>query len=354
MGTGISSILLYNLPFQFTGLTIIADCIFGLNVLLLCIFLCMSIVRYIAWPQVFNTMLRHPQQSLFLGTFPMGLATVINMVVLACVPAWGLNWAILAWILWWVDAFISILTCFGLRFVMFAYHTQSIEKMNAVWLLPVVAPIVAASTGGTVASVLPESHARLTIVVSYILWGTGVPTAMLILTVYFYRLSVHKLPESSLIVSVFLPLGPFGQGAYGIMQLAKVTRSLALSDGLGWLIPNSDVTSSSSRSLSMADSLFAMSLVVALVMWGFGLFWLVIALLSIAKAQRFPFNMGWWGFTFPLVIIFGIFILTIGGICSVNCYTWRRSGLFCIPHYRHCLFSMRRCSVAIYWHSNFH
>jgi len=34
-------------------------------------------------------MLRHPAQSLFLGTFPMGLATLVNMTVFVCVPAWG-------------------------------------------------------------------------------------------------------------------------------------------------------------------------------------------------------------------------------------------------------------------------
>ena len=34
-------------------------------------------------------MIRHPAQSLFLGTFPMGLATIVNMIVFVCVPAWG-------------------------------------------------------------------------------------------------------------------------------------------------------------------------------------------------------------------------------------------------------------------------
>jgi len=34
-------------------------------------------------------MIRHPAQSLFVGTFPMGLATIVNMVVFVCVPAWG-------------------------------------------------------------------------------------------------------------------------------------------------------------------------------------------------------------------------------------------------------------------------
>jgi hypothetical protein len=37
-------------------------------------------------------MIRHPAQSLFIGTFPMGLATIINMIVFVCVPAWGYRW----------------------------------------------------------------------------------------------------------------------------------------------------------------------------------------------------------------------------------------------------------------------
>jgi hypothetical protein len=38
-------------------------------------------------------MIRHPAQSLFLGTFPMGLATIINMIIFVCAPSWG-NWAV--------------------------------------------------------------------------------------------------------------------------------------------------------------------------------------------------------------------------------------------------------------------
>lgn len=45
---------------------------------------------------------------------------------------------------------------------------------------------------------------------------------MTVLVIYFHRLTVHKLPPREVIVSVFLPLGPLGQGGFGIMQLGKV------------------------------------------------------------------------------------------------------------------------------------
>lgn len=43
MGTGILSILLYTLPYQFNGLKIIATIVFFLNVVLFMIFLLMSV-----------------------------------------------------------------------------------------------------------------------------------------------------------------------------------------------------------------------------------------------------------------------------------------------------------------------
>lgn len=44
----------------------------------------------------------------------------------------------------------------------------------------------------------------------------------------------------------------------------------------------------------------AVGFLTALILWSFGLVWLFFALASIARRARFPFNIGWWGFTFPL------------------------------------------------------
>ena len=89
MGTGIVSVLLHNLPYNGDWLYWISVVVFCLNVALFITFTFISIVRYTVFPEIWTVMIRHPQQSLFLGTFPMGLATIINMVVFVCVPAWG-------------------------------------------------------------------------------------------------------------------------------------------------------------------------------------------------------------------------------------------------------------------------
>lgn len=106
-------------------------------------------------------MICHPVQSLFTGTFPMGLATIVNVVVFVCVPAWGRPAVHLAWTLWWIDVAISVSTCFYLPFVVMHKHEGELSKMTAAWLLPIVSTIVAAASGGIVAEVLPNPEHRL-------------------------------------------------------------------------------------------------------------------------------------------------------------------------------------------------
>lgn len=95
-------------------------------------------------------------------------------------------------------------------------HPAKLETMTAAWLLPIVAPVVAAASGGVVAEVLPnDSHAVLTVIVCYIMWGSAVPFAMVIIVIYFQRLALHKVVPSAVIVSTLLPVGPLGQGGFG-------------------------------------------------------------------------------------------------------------------------------------------
>ena len=106
-------------------------------------------------------------------------------------------------------------------------HETRLEIMTAAWLLPIVSNVVAAASGGVVAEVLTNpQHALWTVITSYILWGTGVPLAVVVMVVYFQRLAFHKLPPKQVIVSVFLPLGPLGQGSFGYERLNPIADRL--------------------------------------------------------------------------------------------------------------------------------
>ncbi len=84
---------LHNLPYIGAWLYWISVIIFALNVVLFVLFLFISIVRYFIYPGLWTAMISHPVVPLFLGAFPIGLSTIIEMIVLVCVPAWG-HWAI--------------------------------------------------------------------------------------------------------------------------------------------------------------------------------------------------------------------------------------------------------------------
>ncbi|KAK6416294.1 Plasma membrane sulfite pump involved in sulfite metabolism [Oleoguttula sp. CCFEE 5521] len=225
---------------------------------------------------------------MFIGTFPMGLATIVNMVVFVCVPAWGEWAATFAWVLWIIDAVVSISICLFLPFAIMNFHRGTqLNTMTAAWLLPIVSTIVAAASGGIVAEVLPnQQHAPWSLGESYIFCGTGIPLAMSVLVIYFQRLTIHKLPPPEVIVSCFLPLGPLGQGAFGIMQLGKVAKKI---------LP---ITNTLEVAIA-GEVLYTLGWVIGLIMWGYGLVWMFFAISSISRS-KFPFNMGWWGFTFPL------------------------------------------------------
>lgn len=45
---------------------------------------------------------------------------------------------------------------------------------------------------------------------------------------------------------------------------------------------------------------YVLGVFISLLMWSFGLIWLVFAFATVLHKFPFPFNMGWWGFTFPL------------------------------------------------------
>lgn len=288
MGTGIVAQLLHNLPYNGRWLYWLSVITFGLNVVLFSLAFLVSLLRYMLWPEIWSVMLKYPNQALFLAAVPIGLATIINMIALVCVPSWG-PWTVqFCWALWILAAVLAVAIAFYLPFVLMSGPEETkFSSMTALWLFPVLAPIVVAGSSAVVADVLPNpQHALWTVLVGYSLWGIGVPLAMMILVIYFQRLALHKLPPREVMVSVFIPIGPFGQGGYGIMFLGKVAMKV---------FPKTHTVHELAGII-----LYNVGFITALIMWAFGLAWFFFAIATIYKSKHFPFNMGWWGFTFPI------------------------------------------------------
>ncbi|OAP65281.1 hypothetical protein AYL99_01253 [Fonsecaea erecta] len=302
MSTGVLSIMLHQLPYNGHWSRVISVVFFVINLALFLTFTALSTLRYTLYPRIFLAVLKHPHQSLFLATFPVGLATLVNITVLVCAPAWGHGLAILAWILWWIVAVLALTTCFHLTFVIMTHRRGELEEMTALYLIPIVAVVIAATSGGLVAGAIPNpEHQLWTLIISYILWGIGSPLSWIILTIYFLRMILHKPLKREVIVSLLLPIGPLSLSGFSIIVLSKVAKHLFLTTHT---LPHLSKTSA-------GEVLYIVSFFVGLILWGFSIVWFIVAVMMVATSGRFPFNMGWWGFIFP-VGVFTLLTMTIG------------------------------------------
>jgi tellurite resistance protein TehA-like permease len=87
--------------------------------------------------------------------------------------------------------------------------------MTAVYLIPIVSLVIVSSSGGLIATVLPDPQDRLrTLIVSFVFWGIATPLSWIIITLYFLRLTIHKPLSREVIVSALLPIGPPSLSAF--------------------------------------------------------------------------------------------------------------------------------------------
>ncbi|AJO79993.1 TDT family transporter [Pseudomonas sp. MRSN 12121] len=293
MGTGVLALALAQLPVRIPGLHLLAE---GLWFFTIGLFVLFSLAYAARWVLFFDEARRifgHSTVSMFFGTIPMGLATIINGFLLFGVPRWGDGVVALAELLWWLDVALSLACGVLIPYMMFTRQEHRIDQMTAVWLLPVVAAEVAAASGGLLAPHLADAHSQLVMLVtSYVLWAFSLPVAFSILTILLLRMALHKLPHESMAASSWLALGPIGTGALGMLLLGADAPAIFTANGLA----------------GVGEIAEGLGLVAGITLWGFGLWWMLMALLITLRYLRdgIPFNLGWWGFTFPL----GVYALT--------------------------------------------
>ena len=222
---------------------------------------------------------------------------------------WGEGVVPVAEALWWIDVALAVACGIGIPFMMFTRQEHAIDQMTAVWLLPVVAAEVAAVTGGLIAPHLVGPNAALSVlVVSYGLWALSVPLAMsilVILVILVLRMAIHKLPHAGMAASSWLSLGPIGTGALGLLVLGQAAPAIFTAVGLG----------------QYGDAARGMGLIGGLLLWANGLWWAAMAVLITLRylRQGLPFNLGWWGYTFPLGV-FSVATLKLGALLPIPAF----------------------------------
>jgi len=196
---------------------------------------------------------------------------------------------------------LQLLRWFGLTSLFrVAYQSHSLDRMNPLWLLPVVTLIVASSSGGVLATALQEYspiRAFETVTLSVFLVTVGLSLALMILTIYLLRLITHGLPPGGTVVSVFVPLGPMGQSGYAILLIGHNYRTL---------FPALSTANFAGDTTSAGIVVDMVCTCLAFILWSLGTMWFFYALLAIYTALRqsaIPFRISFWGLVFPNVCL---------------------------------------------------
>ncbi|KIY64070.1 hypothetical protein CYLTODRAFT_457565 [Cylindrobasidium torrendii FP15055 ss-10] len=283
MGIGAMSTLFHAYPYgsnllgmKFTSLGFLL-----FNITSLLVFLSLTIARYTLWPDIWHLMLRHPAKSMFTGTFPMGLATILSASVQLVNQDFNVGGKALLytlWGLWWMDSALSVVCCWGILHMMKTTQNHTLDAMSAVWLLPGATVIVAASVG-----------------VSLFMLCVGLTMAFMILTVYLLRLILHDIPSGAGALSVFLPLGPMGQGGFAVLLMGQYFRDF---------VGTTDGANGESDFLGQPDTariVYIACVCLAFCLWSLATMWAVWAVMGIQQALRakIEFKIGAWGLIFP-------------------------------------------------------
>ncbi|MFJ8040041.1 TDT family transporter [Kitasatospora sp. NPDC096147] len=283
MGTAIVANGAAALPVAVPGLIGFGEAVWALSALALLALVAGRLVHFTRHREAAREqLLDNPATAFFYGCPPMALLAVGYGTEVLGARLIGSQAALTAdLVLWTLGTVYAVVVAFGIPYLMITRHRLDPLAANPTWLLPVVAPMVSAALGPVLVPHLPEGLRPAMLYGCYALFGASLLATLVLLPVVFAGLVHSKLPALVLTPSLFLVLGPLGQSATAVNQLADAAREVA-------------------PELAAAAVGFAVLYGVSAI--GFAMLWLAVALAANLRALRaeMPFAMTWWAFTFPV------------------------------------------------------
>ena len=284
MGTGILAVAAASLPQQFPGFRAAATVGWALTAFLLVV---LSVATALHWIFHRATARRHhldPVMAHFYGAPPMAMLTVGAGTLLLGSDWIGERAAVdVDWVLWFGGTLTGLLSAVAVPYLTFTRHRVEDQSAFGGWLMPVVPPMVSATTGGMLLPHAPEGQARLTLLMACLgMFGLSLLASFVIITLIWRRLAIHKIGPARMVPTLWIVLGPLGQ-------------SITAANMLGG---NAHLAIGAPYSQALA----AFGVVYGVPVWGFAALWAGIATMITLRAVRehMPFSLTWWSFTFPV------------------------------------------------------
>ena len=284
MGTGIVAVAAATLPQQFPGFRTAATVVWAIAAIML---IALTVATTLHWRHHRATALSHaanPVMAHFYGAPPMAMLTVGAGTLLLGKDVLGLGLAVdIDWVLWFGGTILGLFCAAAVPYLMFTKHQVKPGSAFGGWLMPIVPPMVSASTGALLVPYAPAGQARLSLLLCcYAMFGLSLLASVIVITLIWYRLAVHKTGDARMVPTLWIVLGPLGQSITAANLLGGVAHEA---------LP-----------APYSTALQAFGVVYGVPVWGFAVLWAVIAAavtLSTARAGL-PFSLTWWSFTFPV------------------------------------------------------
>jgi C4-dicarboxylate transporter/malic acid transport protein len=283
MGTGIVANAAVTLPFQVPDLRAAATVVWLLASVLL-VGLCAAWAVH--WTRHRENARGHaadPVMAQFYGAPPMALLTVGAGTLLLGHGMLGGLAVEVSWVLWLAGTVAGLASAVTIPYLMFTRFELTGESAFGGWLMPIVPPMVSAATGALLVPYAEPGQARLTMLVAcYALFGLSLLASMIVTTLIWQRLAMHRTGPARMVPTLWIVLGWLGQ-------------SITAANGLGGV-------AHLALPAPYAVAFEAFGLVYGLPVFGFALLWVAVAAAVTIRCARsgLPFSLTWWSFTFPV------------------------------------------------------
>lgn len=302
MNTGLLGILLHQFPYKFRGSGTLSTIFWVADIVLFLTFLLVQIVRHVLFTKsAIRQTLNSMDEMCFWGTLPIAMVTVVAQAGLTGTTAtsWGAStqhsFAVFAVVLWWINVFVMLLVAFTMYYLIAKRRMAAETPIPSAIFLPAVGTTTVGLVGGIIALYAEQLSSRLAvpmIVTSYLLEGFGWWIAVIIFPVFLHDLWAQGLGSPIKLPAMMMLVGPAGQAgaALNVLGTAAVKH-------LGSYNKGTFLTTSSAQALQGG------SMMMALLLLGFDIFWFVLvsyALVEAAFKRRLQLGMPWWSTIFPV------------------------------------------------------
>jgi C4-dicarboxylate transporter/malic acid transport protein len=296
MGTGIVAVAAASLPLQFDGLRPFATMVWALAAVLLIGLTVATAAHWHRHPAVARGHLRHPVMGFFYGAPPMAMMTVGAGTLLLGSDVLGLPVALAVdWALWILGTVTGLIGAVVVPYLMLSRHRVTARSAFGGWLMPVVPPMVSASTGALLIPHLPDGDLRAAMLIAcYAMFAASLIASAVVIAVICRRLFAGDVGPARMVPTWWIVLGPLGQ---------SITAANLLGGVAHFALP-----------ASTASALHTFGIIYGITTLGIALLWAAMAgAITIRTAREgLPFSLTWWSFTFPIgTCVTGITALSV-------------------------------------------